>query len=56
MDFQVVAGKKAFEIEVGGKSKRRKQIAGLEEAYVFKDGIELGFADSIPLYLAGFLY
>jgi predicted AAA+ superfamily ATPase len=56
VDFQVLAGKKPFEIEVGGKSKRRKQIAGLEEAYVFKDGIELGFADSIPLYLAGFLY
>jgi predicted AAA+ superfamily ATPase len=56
VDFQVMQGKKPFEIEVGGKSKRRKQIAGLEDAYVFKDGIEVGFADSIPLYLAGFLY
>lgn len=56
VDFQVVEGKKSFEIEVGGKNKRRKQIAGLEDAYVFKDGIEVGFADSIPLYLAGFLY
>lgn len=54
-DFVVIDGKKRIEIEVGGKSKKRKQIRNLKDAYVFKDGIEIGFANSIPLYLAGFL-
>ncbi|MCP5053879.1 MAG: ATP-binding protein [bacterium] len=55
-DFLVIDGERRFEIEVGGKSKGRKQIKDLDNAYVFKDGIDIGFADSIPLYLAGFLY
>jgi len=49
-------GDRRIEVEVGGKSKRWKQIKDLEDAYVFKDGIEVGYTDSIPLYLAGFLY
>lgn len=55
-DFRVECGDRRIEVEVGGKSKRRKQIKDLEDAYVFKDGIEVGYTDSIPLYLAGFLY
>ena len=55
-DFQVMAKKRRIEIEVGGKSKTRRQIEGLEHAYVFKDGIEFGHTEMIPLYLIGFLY
>lgn len=55
-DFLVLDNDRRVEVEVGGKSKGRKQIAGLENAFVFKDGIEIGYANVIPLYLAGFLY
>lgn len=55
-DFVVQEGEKVIEAEVGGKSKKRSQIKGLENAYIFKDGIEIGLANTIPLYLAGFLY
>jgi hypothetical protein len=54
-DFVLIDGERRIEIEVGGKSKKRKQIKNLKDAYVFKEGIEIGFANSIPLYLAGFL-
>ncbi len=55
-DFVIREGKKEFEAEIGGKSKKRKQIKALRNAYIFKDGIEIGMANTIPLYLAGFLY
>ena len=55
-DFLLIDGERKIEIEVGGRSKKRKQLRNLKEAYVFKDGIEVGFANSIPLYLAGFIY
>lgn len=55
-DFLVCEGKRGFEMEVGGQSKKKKQIKGLENAYIFKDGIEIGAANTLPLYLAGFLY
>lgn len=45
-----------FLLEVGGRSKNRKQIAGLENAYLVKDNIEFGFANSIPIWLLGFIY
>lgn len=54
-DFLIIDKNRSIEIEVGGKNKRNKQIKSLENAYVFKDGIEIGFSKSIPLYLAGFL-
>ena len=56
LDFLVKCGKRWYEIEVGGKSKTRKQLKGVTDGCVFKDGIEIGFAETIPLYLAGFLY
>jgi predicted AAA+ superfamily ATPase len=55
-DFLVLDKTQRFEIEVVGKSKGRKQIKGLTNAFVFKDGIEMGHANVIPLYLTGFLY
>lgn len=45
-----------YNIEVGGKSKDKSQIKGLEDAYVFKDGIERGYKNTVPLWLLGFLY
>lgn len=42
--------------EVGGQSKKSKQIKGVENSYLAIDGIESGFANRIPLYLFGLLY
>ena len=42
--------------EVGGANKSMKQIAGIENAWVVADGIELGFDKKLPLWLFGFLY
>jgi len=42
--------------EVGGKNKTKKQIVGLENAFVAKDDIEIGFGNIIPVWLFGFLY
>ena len=47
---------KTYTFEVGGKSKSQKQIAGLENAYVAKDSIEIGFGNIIPIWLFGFMY
>ena len=54
-DFLLLDGQKRIEVEVGGKSKKKKQIKNLKEAYIFKDDIEIGAGNTIPLYLAGFL-
>ena len=45
-----------FTFEIGGKSKSKKQIANLENAYVAKDSIEIGFGNIIPVWLFGFMY
>ena len=45
-----------FLFEIGGKNKTKKQIANLEHAFVVHDDIEIGFQNSIPLWLFGFLY
>jgi predicted AAA+ superfamily ATPase len=42
--------------EIGGKNKPRKQIKGLENAFLVKDDIEHGTGNTIPLWLFGFLY
>lgn len=42
--------------EIGGKNKTKKQIAHVENAFIVNDGIEIGFQNSIPLWLFGFLY
>jgi len=56
VDFLILDKNRQVKIEVGGKNKKRKQIANLTDGFIFKDGVDIGFADSIPLYLAGFLY
>jgi len=42
--------------EIGGKSKTRKQIKGLEKSFLAIDNIETGYLNEIPLWLFGFLY
>lgn len=45
-----------YYFEIGGKNKGKEQIAGLENAYIVADDIEIGFGNKIPLWLFGFLY
>ncbi len=45
-----------YTFEIGGKNKTKKQIQGLDNAYIVKDNIEYGFDNIIPLWLFGFLY
>lgn len=45
-----------YVIEVGGKSKDKKQIQNLKNAFLAIDDIESGYENSIPLWLFGFLY
>lgn len=51
-DFEI--GGKTF--EVGGPSKGKKQIDGIADGYVVKDGLEYAFGNQIPLWMFGFLY
>ena len=43
-------------IEVGGKNKTNKQVATIEDAYIASDNIEFGYANTIPLWMFGFMY
>jgi len=52
-DF-LVDGK--YTLEIGGKGKKTKQIEGLPNACLVLDDIELGYQQTIPLYLFGMLY
>jgi uncharacterized protein len=45
-----------YTFEIGERNKTRKQIRDIEEAFVVQDEIEIGFANTIPLWLFGFLY
>ncbi len=47
---------KKYTFEIGGKNKTKKQIANLENAFVAKDSIEIGFDNKIPVWLFGFMY
>ena len=45
-----------YAFEIGGKDKSKKQIAGIENAYIVMDEIEYGYQNKIPIWLFGFLY
>ena len=45
-----------YVFEIGGKSKGKHQVAGITDAYIIRDDIEVGFSNVIPLWLFGFLY
>lgn len=42
--------------EIGGKNKTTQQIAGVQNAFILRDDIEIGTVNIIPLYLFGMLY
>lgn len=56
VDYTIQLDNVKIEVEIGGKNKTRKQIETLENGYVFKDDIEIGYENIIPLFLIGFLY
>lgn len=43
-------------LEVGGKGKTQKQIENTENSYLVRDGIEVPFGNTLPLWIFGFLY
>jgi len=45
-----------YTFEVGGKNKSKKQIEGINNAYIIKDDIEYGYLNTIPLWAFGFNY
>jgi predicted AAA+ superfamily ATPase len=51
-DFQI----EDMTFEVGGKSKKQKQIQNVENGFIVKDNIEFGYSNIIPLWQFGFLY
>jgi len=53
VDF-VVSDK--YHIEIGGKNKTKQQLAGLENAYIVVDNIEIGYGNQIPLWMFGLTY
>jgi len=55
-DYEVITNKGRMVVEIGGKGKSRKQLNKGENSYLFKDDIEIGFQNIIPLYLCGFQY
>lgn len=42
--------------EIGGRSKTAKQLQGASDGYVVKDGIEYGYARTVPLWAFGLNY
>ena len=40
---------KTYTFEIGGRNKTKKQIIGIENAFVASEGVEHGFKDIIPL-------
>jgi len=45
-----------YTFEIGGKNKTRKQISGIENAWIVADNVEYAQQNKIPLWLFGFLY
>jgi predicted AAA+ superfamily ATPase len=45
-----------YTFEIGGRNKNRKQITGIQDAFVAADNIEYALQNKIPLWLFGFLY
>ena len=45
-----------YTLEVGGKSKKYKQIKDIHNSFVVADDIEVGSGNKVPMWLFGFLY
>ena len=52
-DFEI---DNSYIFEIGGKSKGKKQIAHLNNAFIVKDELEYPAGNALPLWLFGFLY
>jgi predicted AAA+ superfamily ATPase len=46
----------SYFVEIGGKNKGFEQIKEAKNSFVIKDDIEVGYKNSVPLWLFGFLY
>ncbi|OQY39048.1 MAG: hypothetical protein B6226_02650 [Candidatus Cloacimonetes bacterium 4572_65] len=56
VDYSIPLDNSEIEVEIAGKNRSRKQVKTVENGYVFKDDIEIGYENIIPLFLIGFLY
>jgi len=45
-----------YTFEIGGKNKKYDQIADMKDSFIAADNIEIGYRNTIPLWLFGFLY
>ena len=45
-----------YTFEIGGKSKSQKQIAGIKNSWIVKDGLEFPIGNNLPLWMFGFVY
>jgi len=45
-----------FTFEVGGKTKKKRQVGNIQDAWVVKDDIEIGSSGVVPLWVMGMLY
>jgi uncharacterized protein len=46
----------SYTFEIGGKNKTKRQLEGVENAFVLADDVLTSYGETIPLYLLGFLY
>ena len=45
-----------IEFEIGGKNKNAKQLQALENGFLVKDDIEIGYLNTIPMWHFGLMY
>jgi predicted AAA+ superfamily ATPase len=45
-----------YTIEIGGATKKRKQLTEIENAWIVRDDIEIGSTGIVPLWSLGMLY
>ena len=56
VDYTIKINEREIEVEIGRRGKLHHQIKTINNGFVFKDDIEIGYENVIPLYLMGFLY
>jgi uncharacterized protein len=43
-----------YTLEVGGKNKTARQIAGIPDGFIVSDSLEYGHGKKLPLWIFGF--